>query len=280
MKRYRWIRFFVDTVRNVALHPELSKDPETIRSRRELVAFRYGEFDIDTKCARWLSVSPPDLCVPVEWHDLLREVESAYVHGDFYPALTSACCLGERVLDHLIIGLRAHFKASARYKEAVAKDSFQDWSKAISLLRDWGILNKNLATQFEELLKLRNPAVHFGGLADRSEKAHRAVELAYSITSRMFGIGPENFFICEGEVYIRRDRQADPVVKEFILPHCCLVGYKHKVEDRSGVPTIVDDERYEEAQISDHDFALLRRAQRRAKAAGSADTGTSRESEA
>ena len=163
MKRYRWTKFFIDTERNLVRHSAGARDPRTVSGAVAGVTYRHGLLDIQDKYDRWLSLSPPSLCAPIEWHELLREVESAYVHGDYFPALTSACCLGERILNHLIIGLREYFVSSARYKEVATKDSFQDWNRLIDILSDWKVLNNDLAQRFKELLSLRNPAVHFEG---------------------------------------------------------------------------------------------------------------------
>ena len=268
MKRYRWVKFFIDTERNLVRRRARASNSRTVSGAVADVTYRYGLLDIQDKYDRWLSLSPPSLCIPVEWHELLREAESAYIHGDYYPALTSACCLGERILNHLIIGLRGYFTGSPHYKEVARKDSFQDWNRLIGILSDWRVLNDDLAQQFEELLKLRNPAVHFGSLEDHQNKASQAVNGVYLVTSKMFGMDSGHFFVCEGELYISKDKVEEPLVKEFIVPHCCLLGYKHRVEDRNGKPTIVDDEPYPDIQLTDQEFAEFRKAWRKGEDRG------------
>jgi hypothetical protein len=78
----------------------------------------------------------------------------------------------------------------------------------------------------------------------------------------MFGLDSGHFFICEGEVYIPKDKIDDPPVKEFIVPHCHLVGYKHRVESQDGALTIIDDEPYLETELSDEEFIDFRKAWR------------------
>ena len=260
MKRYRWTKFYIDTERNLVRHPTGAADPRTISGAVGDVTYKHGLLDIQGKYDRWLSILPPSLCVPTEWHELLHEAESAYIHGDYYPALTSACCLGERILNHLIIGLRGYFRSSPRYKKVAGKKSFQDWNKLIDILSEWGILNADLAQQFKELLDLRNPAVHFGSLKDLQNKSGQAVKGVYSVTSKMFGIECGSFFVCKGEYYIPKDKVEDPLVKEFIVPHCDLLGYKHRIENREGKLTIVDDETYSDIQLTDEEFAEFRKA--------------------
>jgi len=260
MKRYRWTSFYIDTERNIVKHPVGSRDPQTVSGAFDAVTYKHGLLDIQGKYDRWLSLSPPPLCVPIEWHELILEVESAYIHGDFYPALTSACCLGERILNHLVIGLRSYFKSNNRYKEVARKDSFQDWDRLIGILSEWGVLNDELSQNFKELLKLRNPAVHFGSLSDRQEKANLAVNGIYYVTSKMFGMDSDYFFVCEGEFYIPKNKIDEPLVKEFIVPHCYFLGYKHRVENINGKPTIVDDDPYPDIELSDEEFTEFRKA--------------------
>src|SRR5207302_1293028 len=89
--------------------------PEAMKAemREEMKAallVEYGMLDIDEKFARWEALIVPALCAPVEYLDLLHEVETSYVQGAFYPALTGACCLGERILNHLLLRVREHKK--------------------------------------------------------------------------------------------------------------------------------------------------------------------------
>ena len=135
-------------------------------------------------------------------------------------------------------------------------------------MTEWGILNDGLAKQFKELLNLRNPAVHFGSLEDRQNKSGQAVNGVYSVTSKMFGMESGHFFICEGELYIPQDKIEEPLVREFIVPHCYLLEYKHRVENRDDKLKIVDDESYNDIQVSDEEFSEFRKAWKRGKDMG------------
>jgi len=268
MKRYRFVRFFVDTQRNIFRIPGLpdKKREQEKKEMYHIIAFQYGDKDVVQKFERWLELAPPALCVPVEYHELLREVEGAYIRGDFYPALTGACCLGERILNHLVMGLRKYHKAIPRYRKVVSKESIQNWDKAISILRDWKVIDDSVAKKFHKLLKLRTPAVHFGEVKDRSSRARSAVRLIYSVTKSLFGQSIPQFFWVSGEGYVKRCYESDPFTKEFLLPHCRKVGYRHKVETRHGKPIIVDRGSYSAEQISDNDFKELRETQRKKSA--------------
>jgi hypothetical protein len=205
-----------------------------------------------------LDITPPSLCVPIVYHQPLREVESAYIHGDPFPALTSACCLGERILNHIILTIRDDFRASPRYKEVYKKTSFQDWNFVIDVLTEWGILTGELSAKFRNLLDLRNPAVHFGSLEDSMTKAKIAVQLVYDTTDKLFGLSAEHFFVVSGEVYVAQEKETSSLVRNFILPYCNKVGYKHSVEGTPEGLKISDNNQYEDAEISDKEFTRLR----------------------
>lgn len=260
MKRYRWLSFFLDTERNFIRQPPYSADPMATSGAVGSVAFQHGLSDIQAKYCRWMDLSPPDLCAPVIYHELLREVESAYVHGDSFPALTAACCLGERILNHLVLDLRDSFRASPRYKEVHNKESFQDWHQAISVLRDWSVLTSDLATKFSTLLELRNPAIHFGSVNDRASKAKESVQLVYDVTAALFGRMAGHFFMAPGELYVCHDKENDPLVKRFILPHCHHVGYRHTLEGGPQGFRVKDDETYDTGDIDDEEFTRRRKA--------------------
>ena len=256
MKRYRWLSFFIDTERNIVRQPPYSSDPMAVSGAVGSVAERHGLRNIQAKYSRWLELSPPGLCVPVAYHELLLEVEAAYVHGDCYPALTAACCLGERVLNQLLLDVRDDFRSSPRYKEVYDKASFQNWELAIGILVEWGVLKHKVAAKFRELLELRNPVVHFGSVADRVAQGKTAVQLLYDATAALFGTVSGNFFVCQGEVFVVRDRQDEALVRRLILPHCHLVGYQHRIEGTP--PQLIDDGAYEAGEITDDEFCARR----------------------
>jgi hypothetical protein len=76
-------------------------DDEKTRLRSEMetwMQFEFGAANLGRKFARWLGLHPPSLALPGKYHELLREVEGAYISGDSYPALTGQCAwvLGRR----------------------------------------------------------------------------------------------------------------------------------------------------------------------------------------
>ena len=204
--------------------------------------------------------------LPGEYHDLPREVDRAYISGAFYPALTGACCLGERSLNDLVMKLKAYYTSSERYKEVNRKDSLDDWDRAISILIDWNVIDSEIAGHFAVLQRLRNPSVHYGDVANRAQNAKTAIENLNAIAGLLFGQGIKRLFMCEGEIYIKAEYEREPFTKEFLLPHCHEVGYEHGAESRAGETVLVDRGSYPNGSLSDDEFSERRRTWRRERA--------------
>jgi len=144
MKRYMWTNFFIDTIRNFVLSPDLRQavKEKELDSLQQMLAAKHGTDDIEGKLERYLSLKPPNLVVVNEFHPMVLEVEDAYICGHYYPSLTGACCIGERILNVLLLKLRDYHKKSEWYKRIYGKESFDDWGQAIQILSDWNVLNR------------------------------------------------------------------------------------------------------------------------------------------
>lgn len=266
MKRYRWTNFYLDSMRAILATPNL---PEEVveRERAQLKAFvaeRHGAIGLDEKFERWLQLEDLSVCAPVEYLSLLLEIQDAYVQGDAYPALVGACCLGERILNHLLLKTRDYNRSDNRYKKIWRNDSVDDWDFAIQLLVDWRVLRTDEELAFRNLLSLRNPAIHFGAIEERAQRAHEAVRLVHAITDSLFGQSNARFFWAPGEIYVKKEYERDPVTIEFVLPHCVRVGFRHVLDTAvlNGVGRLVarDWDGYEEVEITDLDFRARREA--------------------
>jgi hypothetical protein len=130
---------------------------QTIQS----IADGYRMRSLDQKLTDFSTIGPAVSSIIAHHNVLLRQVRSAFVGGQYYPALTGACALGERILNHLVIELREEFRATPEYKKVHGKDSFDDWGKAIRVLNAWAILQPEAARAFEELGRLPHRSLHF-----------------------------------------------------------------------------------------------------------------------
>ena len=199
----------------------------------------------------------------VAYHNkFLRQVRRAFVIGSYYPALTGACALGERILNHLLLSLREFFKGSPEYKTIYKKDSFDKWDILIGTLKSWGILLPDAVTAFNELKGIRNRAIHFNPETDHNDRdlALTAIQtLERVINSQFSGFGPQPWFIknTPGTIFLKKSVETDPFIRTVYLPNCTLVGPYHTLEYSSSGWIVHDNFAYEDREISDEEFAHL-----------------------
>lgn len=252
MKRYRCTKFFIDTMRNIPDRNEVKKHVISI----------YGDADVENRVNRYLSFKPPSLGIVDEYLTLLQEIGHAYVFGLYYPSITAACCLGERILNTLILKLREYYKSSPHYKNVYRKDSFDDWNNSIEILTDWQVIGSTeIKEKFEKLARIRHQVIHFNHLGDIEAQTKDVLILIHEIVRYFFELGmrPDIYFWASGEIYVKKKVEQIPFIKEMILPHCLLVGYKHKIELNEQKQFVMKDGYiYPEGEVSDEDFIQLR----------------------
>ena len=264
MKRYRFSNFYIDgtrgILRNNKLPPSiLEKERDQLKSH---IILKYGQNDADGKLERYLEYDPPNICVISEYLGLLHDIADTYVFGKYYPALTGAASLGERIYNILILKLREYHKGHALYKTIYNKESIQDWHEAIDILAQWNIIDSETEASYRRLAILRKNSVHFGDIPNIRKSAIDALNIIMEITNKLFGLKSDFFFWCPGELYVKKEKETLPFVQEFILPTCALLGYKHTTEgtlDSSGmVMHYLDSNEYQTKEISDEEFLQLR----------------------
>lgn len=265
MKRYRFMKFMIDTTRNIFRVEGAGAVSASMREeQRGRFGQKYGTEDFDGKFGRWMSIPKSVISVIDEHTQLLEDIERAYITGSLYSALTGACCLGERIFNQIIRRTRESYKAHPQYKR-VNNDSINKWDLAIETLKKWDILEPDTEKKYRQLAKLRNDSVHFQPKEqDIRAMAREAIELINGIIDDLFGIRSGNKYVswCEvpGEMYLRKEYETVPFVREFYLPAAMLVGYKHKIE-----PTperhyrVRDDFAYPDTEVSDSEFVRLRK---------------------
>jgi hypothetical protein len=199
-------------------------------------------------------------------NNFFQQARRAFVIESYYPALTGACSLGERILIHLILNLRDDFNGTPQYKSVYRKESFDNWDLAIETLEAWRVLLPEAAENFRKLARVRNrAAVHFNPATDTNERglAIEALTLLGEIISAQFSaLGCQPWFLnVPGEMYIKKVAESEPFVRRVYLPNCCLVGPYHEVASITPDLRFVirDDHPYDEREISDEEFVALRR---------------------
>src|SRR3990167_5792100 len=265
MKRHRILKFFIDSSRNMFRgkdsSPLLDKYKE---EQRSYIADKYGSKDFDDKFNRWMSIPNPVLSVVDEHTYLLQDIENSYVSGSLYSALTGACCLGERIFNQIISRIRESYRSSPQYKKVYKKDSINDWDLAIGILVDWKVIDINTEKKYRRLATLRNDSVHFQNKPqDLNSMAKEAITLINEIVTDLFGLDKDKKFIIwfevPGELYLKKEAEDDPFIREFYIPCSPLVGFKHTIENTpSLIMKVVDNEVYSDEEIPDSEFVRLR----------------------
>lgn len=142
MRRYRVSVFDFDS-RVIHLTTEIREEwPEDVKA-----AHRHSRASIETSLARDFGETASDLKLRnftdlgnkpfsiVAFHNrFFEQIRIAFTVGAYYPALTAACALGERILNHLILLLREDYRGTPHYKKVHRKDSFDDWELPIETL--------------------------------------------------------------------------------------------------------------------------------------------------
>lgn len=269
MKRYRILNMDFDTRASVLSQEIDDTWEESVkqlwrenrqRLQQELQA-EFGPHNFSDKLQNFLDLGAAPFSVLAFHNQFLRQARNSFIVGSYYPALTGACALGERILNHLIRELRDSYSGTPQYKAVYRKDSFDDWSKAIDVLEAWGVFLPGVAQLYRDLQQKRNDAIHFRPETDTNarELALAALQLLSQIIDIQFGaFGDRPWFIenAPGVTFIKREYQDVPFVEKVLLPNAVLVGPRHELEwTGSGFQPIDEDTDDDDDQTgTDEDF--------------------------
>jgi len=273
MKRYRILSFDFDSrahsLEPVQDHWEKKIKEQHIENQKRCVEglkIQYGERNINNKIQNFIDLKHKPFSVAAFHNKFLEQIRNAYVVGSYYPALTGACSLGERILNHLVILLRDYYKNKPEYKKVYRKNSFDYWPLAINALESWEVLLPEAVSKFQELSEKRNRAIHFNPETDHNDKklSLEAIHLIQDIVQIQFSaFGNQPWCFCvPGEMYIKKDWEEKPFVKHIFIPNSLLVGSKHKIESIVPEYVINDQFDYEDKDITDEEFSELREKSR------------------
>lgn len=268
MKRYRILSFdfdtralTFDTIEDHWEEPVKALHRQNCENTINGLKWEFGERNFEQKLENFKAIGSKPFSVVAFHNRFFSQARSAFVNCEYYPALTGVCALGERVLNHLLIGLREKYRWHEHYKRVFRKDSFDYWPLAIDVLTDWGILQPATTESFRRLAEKRNAAIHFNPEADKNDRqlALDAIKNFGEIIACQFSaFGQLPWLLCVlGEMYIAKDWENHPFIEFVYRPNCLYLGYKHQV--LSAFPWCIQEaEDYAEANVSDEEFVLLR----------------------
>lgn len=82
----------------------------------------YGPRAFERKLENLLAIGGAPFSLLAFHNAFFAQARTAFVMGCYYPALTSVCALGERVLNHLILSLRDEHRETEEYKRVRSVD--------------------------------------------------------------------------------------------------------------------------------------------------------------
>ncbi|MDX9975479.1 MAG: hypothetical protein RBU21_21010 [FCB group bacterium] len=270
MKRYRVIAFDFDS-RAYFLREHIETEWEQrvrenwIENRNKIMQgliAEFGEIAYPMKINNFIEMGLKPFSVVAFHNRFFDQARKAFVVGAYYPALTGVCALGERILNHLVLCLREHFRSTSEYKRVYRKASFDAWDLPIGVLEAWGVLQPDTVARFHALKTIRNDNIHFRYETDYNDRQYALqaiTEMTEIIKCQFAAEGPLPWFIprTKGTVYIKKEWETHPFIREVYLPSCVLVGPRHRMEHRNGHWSVVDDEEYEDREITDEEFVSL-----------------------
>ncbi|MDQ7837228.1 MAG: hypothetical protein RDU59_01900 [Thermodesulfobacteriota bacterium] len=256
-RRYRLMGFFIDTIRGFYSTPALKEQADT---NTEHLKAALGHEKFEQKLERWLRIQYPPLGLIDEYPEKITQIINTYSAGYFYPAVTSACCLAERILNRLILKTREHFKGDPHYKRVYRKESFDDWGKMITIIHDWRLVPEKAITTMKELMPIRHQSIHYSGTFDFEAIASDVINKLIAAITEIFGVINRKdiylVFDVPGEIWVRHHAQDHPFVKEFVLPHCY---YAHAVHDIDFEKQKISERLGKIGQLTDDEFVQLRK---------------------
>jgi len=259
-RRYRLLNFHIDTRRGFysesAMIPSAARDTEHLRAE-------LGSHNFDVKFERWRRIDYLPLGLVDEYPEKIQHIINTYSIGYFYPAVTSSCCLAERILNRLMLKTRSHFKSHQEHKRIHRKSSFDDWQKLLSLISEWNLVPARAIECFRVLMPIRHQSIHYSETYDFKAMAPLTINTLIAAVTEVFGVLNRKdiymVFDAPGEVWVRSEAQSLPFVKEFVLPHCY---YAHAAHDFDSRRSIVIERLGKVGPLTDEEFVQLRRESR------------------
>jgi hypothetical protein len=226
---------------------------------RQRLGAEFGTDQLDAKIQNFVAIGSKPFSVLAYHNRLFDEVRRAFVIGAYYPALVGACALGERILNHLILDLRAHYSHTPEYKKVYRKNSFDDWRVVIDALEAWGVLLPKAVSEFRALMVLRHRSIHFNvsTYATLREDALAAILHMREIIDQQFtafGLRPWFILGTKGHIFIKREWEESPFIKACYLPTCPFVGPYFAISFSRGL-RFHDHNDYGDGTWTDEEFA-------------------------
>lgn len=271
MKRYRVVLLHFDLTANhlLSLEAVYKNNPseqlmQQITQVQEKFGVRYGQINLEDKLENLRKLGSKKLSIVAYHNELIEQIRDTFICCHYYPALTGACALGERILNHLVLDLKSYYQTTENCDEPIfTSKSFSNWNIMISKLDEWGVLLPEVSALFKKLLVLRHKSIHFNNslIPKLKDEALKALTLIQDIIGHQFSaFGSQPWFITNipGEIYLKREWETKPFIKEYYVKiNAIYLGPSHRVINV--FPSWkFEDYLYTDEEITDEKFAELR----------------------
>lgn len=257
-RRYRLMGFYIDSTRSFYSTPALKEQAESYTEHLKAIL---GNDNFQEKFERWRSIDYPPLGLIDEYPEKITQIIHTYSAGYFYPAVTSACCLTERILNRLILKTRGHFKDHVHYKKICRKESFDDWAKMVTVISDWQIIPEKAINLIKELMPIRHQSIHYNESYNFEAIASNVINKLIAAITEIFGVINRKdiylVFDVPGEIWVRFEAQQNPFVKEFVLLNCY---HAHAVHDIDFEKKKITERLGKIGPLTDKEFVELRKS--------------------
>ncbi len=234
---------------------------ETHARMRESLRSQFGIDHFDAKLKNYMDLGPKPMSV-LAYHNIhLDGCRDAFVIGSYYPALTGACAMGERILNELVIDLRKHYQATPEHAEVATMKSSSNWKVMNNTLKAWGVLLEEVWQAFKDLAKVRHRSLHFNPTPEKSDRALalEALKLIQTVIGHQFSaFGPQPWFLTgiPGEIYIKGEWTTHPFILEVYTHNTMLVSPYHRLD--AWPPTRIHEDVGFDQPVSDEEFIQRR----------------------
>lgn len=222
---------------------------------------KYGEENFERTLADFIALGARPFSIVAHHNRLYHAACEAFLHGLYYPALTAACALGERMLNHLILDLRDDFQSTPDYEAIKDQKSFSNWGKVCTVLKNWDVFQTDaVESEFRSFSRLRHRSLHFNAAASATlrEDALKAFAHLSAIIADQFGFARTQRWLIPGTAgafFIRRNSESDPFLKRYYLPQCPLVGPLYSMTFAQNGLLFFDTVYPPGVEINDEEFA-------------------------
>jgi len=221
----------------------------------------FGAENFENKIQNFRALGAAPMSI-ISYHNVfLQQARRAFILELYYPSLTAACALGERILNHLMLDLRSEFQHTEDYQRIKNEGQFRNWDHCINILKRWDVLTPSAEREFRKLWSLRNRSLHFAiatALNVRTDALSALTHLREIIRSQFSGFGVAPWFIVgtKGACFIARSYERSPFIRKYYLPACPPVGVKHAYAFKEDGWRLYDFVDYGSGEMTDEEYCL------------------------